>query len=236
MELRNVEIKRNFIERTLMSIKDYVRNNKKVVIYSTFSVLTIIIIVVSGIIYYQTEEQNELAELEQILYEYKVNNESKEGDESKSLKKTIDRLKNLINSSYWGFVNNNGYYIIADLYQSENMVREANEYFLKFVKESPKSFFAPLALKQAGILYENIGEYDEAFKIYKRVEKEYRDSIILDEIYYNIGRLYQNKGRLLKAREYYNKLIIQYPQSIFIEKAKNRMFLLGYLEKRKIKM
>ena len=148
---------------------------------------------------------------------------------------TFTIKKDKDSSWYWGYVNENGYYIIADLYFSLDMNQEGKDYLLKYVDNSPSPFFASLALLRAGIACEKIGENEEAFKIYKQLEEDYIDTKIADEIYYNLGRIYNKKGDLNKAREYYNKVILMYPMSIHAEMAKKRLLVLGYSNNPKIK-
>ncbi|MDY6932649.1 MAG: tetratricopeptide repeat protein [Spirochaetota bacterium] len=233
MDKSGIQINRNIIERSLMIIKEYIKRNKKIILYTLSIGVLIVIIIITGVVYYRSEENREIVEFEKIIEEYRnsYSNEKSidESIEIQRFQETIDKLKKLIDSSYWGYVNENGYYVIADLYESQKMFRDAKEYFLKFVEESPSSFFAPFALRKAGNVCEHLGELEEAFQIYQRLEREYSNSMIADGIYFDMGRIYQKKGNTIKAREYYNRLISQYPFSLFTNKAKNRLFLLEYL-------
>ena len=220
---RNIEINRNIIEKFLMKVKDYFRKNIRLVIYSAISIIVFLTIIISGIVYFNHREKNEIKELEIILEKYY----SSESDKEKNIQKTINDINNLINSSLWGYVNKNGYYIIAGLYFSVNKHNEGKDYLLKFVNKSPSSFFAPLALHRAGIECEKLNNINEALQLYQRLESEYDGCVISDEIYYDLGRIYHVKGNILKAKEYYNKVILQFPISMYASKAKKRLLLLG---------
>jgi tetratricopeptide (TPR) repeat protein len=225
---RDIEIKRNIIERFLMMVRDFILKFRKEVLISLVSIIAVTALLIAGIILYEKKVEWVLAEFEQILNKYnEVKIENKE-EKIKELKKTAKLLNDVIDSSYWGYINVNGYYIIANLYVAIDMFTEANEYLLKFAVQSPKSFFAPLALNRAAIINEQMGKQDEALKIYLQIEKDYEDCIIIDEIYYNLGRIFQIKGEKVKAREYYNKIATLFPRSIFVEKAKKRLLMLGY--------
>lgn len=224
MNDRKIEIKRNIIEKFLMRVKDLFKENKRLVIYSFISAIAVLVLLISGIVYIQNREQKEIKELETIIEKYY----SDEGNLEKNLNKTIDDLNILIKSSLWGYVNRNGYYIIAGIYISQNKDNEGKEYLFKFVNKSPSSYFAPLALHRAGIICEKLNDVTGALQIFNRLEKEYKDCIISDEIYFDLGRMYYKKGDLIKAKEYYNKVIKDYPISIFNSKAKKRLLLLGY--------
>ncbi len=221
---RKIEIKRNIIEKFLIIVKNYFRQNKKLVLSSFISIFVLLALVISVIVFVNNKEKNELMRLEMILERYYSNTQEKE----KNFQKSIDDLNVLINSSIFGYVNKNGYYIMAGLYLSMNKYNKGKEYLLKFADKSPSSFFAPLALHRAGIASEKLNDINGAFQIFQRLEKEYSNSIISDEIYYDLGRIYQLKGDRFKAREYYNKVILEHPVSIFASKAKKRLLLLGY--------
>ncbi len=223
MNDRKIEISRNIIENFLMRLKDIFRNNQKVIIYSSVSIVIMLALILSGVVYIHNKEQREIRELETIIDRY-----YSDGEKNRNLKRTIDELNSLIKSSLWGYVKENGYYLIAGLFLSENKYNEGREYLLKFVDESPSSFFAPLALHRAGVICEKLNDINGTFRILGRLEKEYKECIIADEIYYDIGRMNHKKGDFLKAKEYYNRVIKDYPMSIFNSKAKKRLFLLGY--------
>ncbi len=224
MSTRKIEIERNLIERFLMGVKDRYKSNKKPLIYSFISILIVVALIISGVVYYRNREKVELEQFEKILDRYSTSDQN----DLKNIQKTINDLNALIDSSLWGYVNENGYYVVAGLYLSINNQKEGKKYLLKFVDKSPSSFFAPLALHRAGIASEELGDINDAFRIYQRLEKEYQNSIIADEIFYDLGRINQVKGNLLKAKEYYNKVISEYPISVFASKAKKRLLLLGY--------
>jgi len=224
MNDRKIEIKRNIIEKSIMKAKDFYKENKKIIIYSFISIISILALLITSVVYLNTREQKEVKKLETIIERYY----SDDGNREKNLNKTIDELNSLIKSSIWGYVDKNGYYIAAGIYLSQNKYNEGREYLLKFVNKSPSSFFAPLALHRAGIICEKLNDLNGAFQIFNRLEKEYNGCIIADEIYYDLGRMYHKKGDLIKAKEYYNKVIKDYPISIFNTKAKKRLLLLGY--------
>ncbi|MBN2039485.1 MAG: tetratricopeptide repeat protein [Spirochaetes bacterium] len=224
MNTRKIEIERNVIERFLMRVKDLVRNKKRPLIYSSIIFVILAVLIISGIVYYHSRENRELIQFEKILDDYY----SETGEKVRDLNRTLDELNKIIESSMWGYVNENGYYIVAGLYFNADKHNEGKEYLLKFVENSPSSFFAPLALHRAGIVSEKLNDIDGALKIYKKLETEYNDSVIADEIYYDLGRIYHLQGDVFKAKEYFNKVISDFPVSMFAVKAKKRLLLLGF--------
>jgi len=231
VERRQIEIKRNIIEQSIMYIMDFINKNRKKFFISCISILVSTIIVFCGILIYEKFEYNELIQFEKVLEIYRDSYMLEEKARKEVFQKTIIDLKIIIDSSYWGYVHENGLYILAGIYHGEKDYSKAKEYYLKFVNRAPSSFFASLALHQAGIMSEYIGDYNKAMQIYQQLEKEYSNSVIADEILYDLGRIFQINGDTLKSREYYNKVISLYPQSIFTNKAKKRLFMLAYYKK-----
>ncbi len=229
MAKREIKIQRNVIENSLMYLKNLIKKNKKAFIYVVISVILVVLLLIAGFIIYDKKESRDLAAFEKILESYKKKSGSDTETRQRNLKETVKELNRLIDSSYWGFVNKNGYYVIGNLFYEEKMYEDAKKYSLRFVDKSPSSFFAPLALQQAARSSEMIGDLDGAFNLYKRLESEYGDSEIVDHIYYDLGRIYGKRGDKFKAREYYNKLIISYPKSMLAERARKNLYLLGYI-------
>jgi TolA-binding protein len=59
------------------------------------------------------------------------------------------------------------------------------------------------------------------------MEEEYPDSLVADQMYYNLARVYGKKRDFANSKKYFNKVISSYPQSVFVAKAKKSLFLLG---------
>jgi tetratricopeptide (TPR) repeat protein len=220
---RTIDIERNIVERFLMRIKESSKGRKKQILLVIGILFLCAILAITGIVFYNTKANNELTEFEKILDQYYMSSEK-----DSILENTVNGLNKIINKSLWGYVNENGNYIVAGVLLSAEKYTEGKDYLLKYVEKSPSSFFAPLALHKAAIIYEKLDDTENAYKLYSRLEKEYKDSVIIDEVYYNLGRLFQIKGDFLKAKEYYNKIISEFPMSMFSAKAKNRLFLLTY--------
>jgi len=223
MDDRTIEINRNIIERFLMKVKNILRHNFRVFIYSLISVFILLALLISVVVYINNREKKELEAFEKVIDSYYAQTEGRE----KNIQKTVDDLNKIIASSLWGYVKKTGNYVLGGLYLSANNYSEGKNYLLKFADKSASSFFAPFALLRAGLASEKLNDIDGALKIYERLEKEYKDSTIADEIYFDLGRVYQIKGNSVKAKEYYNKVIMEYPVSLFASEAKKRLILAG---------
>ncbi len=229
---RDIEIQRNIVEKSLMVIKDFIKAHRRLTLSIIISGMIAFIAVIIGIVYYEKRENAEIIQYERILDKYHGSRDINEAEKAALLKNAVNDINKLMDSSYWGFVHRNGYYTIAGMYYSQKMYKEAKEYFLKFAYRQPSSFFAPLAIQKSAVCSEYLQQYDESLKLYQRLERDYLDSPLTEQIYYDLGRMYQQRNDIFKAREYYNKIITGFPKSVFVKKTRDRMFFLGYSDKK----
>lgn len=231
MEKRDIEIRRNIVEQSLMAAKDFARAHLRAVAYAAAGLLAAVALVIAGIVVYNSVEDKELASFELILDRYRVSAGPQGAEREARFAKTVQELEAVVRGSYWGYVHTNGYYIIGGLCYGERRYAEAGKYYLRFFEGSPRSFFAPLGLQQAARCSEQLGDLKEAARLYSLLEKKYGEGIIADQILYDMGRMRQQQGEIFKAREYYNKLIVSHPRSSFVQKARERLMLLGQGER-----
>jgi tetratricopeptide (TPR) repeat protein len=230
MERREIHIQRNLIENFLMATKDFIKKNRKLVGYSMLFVLVLIVLVIGGLIYYDARENSEIERFESIMEEYR-NYSGDIAGKTSLLYVTVSELDKLLQSSRWGYVAQYGNYVIGNLYFENQKYDKAREYYLKHAEDSSAVPFKLLSLQKAAVACEYMNNHNDAFQIYKKMSEEYGDSILADQIYYDLGRMYQKRNDIYKAREYYYKVITAYPRSIFSGRAKRRLFLLSYSEK-----
>ncbi|MBN1187609.1 MAG: tetratricopeptide repeat protein [Bacteroidales bacterium] len=62
---------------------------------------------------------------------------------------------------------------IGDAYVELDELEEGLSYYLKAIDKNDNDFTAPLYMMKAGLVYEELGEYDEALKLYEKLELEY---------------------------------------------------------------
>ncbi|HSV97043.1 MAG TPA: tetratricopeptide repeat protein [Spirochaetota bacterium] len=233
METRDIEIRRNVVERALMAVKEFAKENLRLVVYCVTGLLAAAVLFSAGYLYYEYREADELARFEKILDDYRNLQVEGEAERTAALEKTAAEIIAASDSSYWGYVRRNGHYVAAGLYYDARMYEKALASYLKFVERSPSSFFAPLGLQQAARSHEAMGRNKEAIAVYERLEKDYADSAVADQILYDAGRLYQMEGDLFKSRESFNRLMTLFPKSPFSRKARERLMLLGLVEAKK---
>jgi tetratricopeptide (TPR) repeat protein len=85
---------------------------------------------------------------------------------------------------------------LGDAYAESGEFEKAIRSYLSAVAKYENEFTAPIILKKAGIVSEEMGDLDQALEIYQRIEREYPDSAEGREIKKYIGRV---EGKLLAS-------------------------------------
>ncbi len=65
---------------------------------------------------------------------------------------------------------------IGDAYVELGELKEGLSFYIKAAARKKNDFTTPVYLKKAGLVYEEIGEFDKAIQMYESIEKEYPDS------------------------------------------------------------
>ncbi|HPS86027.1 MAG TPA: tetratricopeptide repeat protein [Spirochaetota bacterium] len=217
-----IEIERNPIEKFLMSVKDFSKNNRRKVITVSISVILILIISLAAYVLLTGSSEKQLIKFEQVIDSYRsdpMNQEVKD--------KTIVELQSLISDTKFGFVHEMSYYFLGNIFFTEKKYSEAYSMFEAFIKKSSDDVFVPIAVNKTAICLEEQGKIDEAITLLNKYESDNSDSIAMDQIYYNSARLYSLKNNQIKAREYFNSVIAKYPESIYAERSRERLLLLS---------
>jgi len=224
---REIKIQRNIVEQGMMAVLNFVKSHRRLVLFVFIGSILGITLIIASVVYINNDAEKNLVAFETVLDEYRQSYVASPDAREKNLDKTVNKLNEIIDTQ----INNNkeyinGYYIIGTLYYNENKHKEARDYFLRFADNS-SSFFTPLAYQQAAISSEHLGDFKRALELYSILEKEYDDSYLIDQVYYNLGRMYQKEKNIFKAREYYKKVMLEFPQSFFANSSKSRLLLLG---------
>jgi len=226
---RQVSVKRNIVEQTLMNVKDYILAHQSIVVKISIVSGIVLFVIIAGIVFFDHKINKETSDFEAVLEEYRNTYTLDESQKQEKFKRTVNKLGSIVDSSYFGYVHKNGYYIIASLYFNEKDYSNAVKYYEKAYHYcSP--LFAALALQQAGIACEYINNIDEALRYYLLCESKYNDAYNSDQILFNIGRMYSLKGEYFKAREYFTKVTVEFPQSVFAKRAIQYGMFLGAIE------
>lgn len=220
---RNIEIQRNVIERYLMTVKEFVRENSKKVKYATIALFSVIVIIIAADFIYSHIASGERGRLDAIMDTYRTGSANPE-----TVAKCRDDLVTLVKSAKTGYVKDMGSFLLASILFDEKKYQEALELYLEFAdKSSSDTLFIPLAVNKAVVCLEEMGKYDQAITLIAKHSEDKDFQVVMDQMMYNSGRLYALKGDNAKAREFFNQVRTDYPQSPYAEKAKERLFLLS---------
>ena len=220
---RNIEIQRNVIERYIMTVKEFVRENSKKVKYISIAVLAIIAILIAADFTYGYIASKERSRLDTIMDTYRAGSDNPE-----VAAKCRDELMLLVKDARTGHAQDMGRFFLASIYFDEKKYQESLEQYLEFAGDSSSdTLFVPLAVNKASICLEEMGKYDQAIALIAKYSENKDFMVVMDQMIYNTGRLYALKGDNAKAREFFNQVRTDYPQSPYAEKAKERLFLLS---------
>lgn len=220
---RNIEIKRNVIERYVMTVKEFVRENSKKVKYATAALFAVIAILIAADFFYGHIASKERGRLDAIMDTYKAGSENPD-----TAAKCREDLILLVKDAKTSHVKDMGTFLLASILFDEKKYQESYEYYLEFARESSSdTLFIPLAVNKAAVCLEEMGKYDQAITLISKYSENKDFLAVMDQMMYNTGRLYALKGDSAKAREFFNLVRTDYSQSPYAEKAKERLFLLA---------
>ncbi|MCL2155527.1 MAG: tetratricopeptide repeat protein [Leptospirales bacterium] len=220
----NIEIERNPIERSLMYVKDFLKNHSRKVIYLTVSILVLFSLSLTVYLLLNRSSEKEIVRLEIIIDNY---NKSVSENNPEANNKTITELNNLISETKYGFVNRICHYWLGNILFEEKRYGEAYEAFNIFIKKSSDDVFVPIAINKAAICLEEDGKIENAITFLNEYVTDSKNKISMDQIYYNLGRLYQLTDNQIKARDSFKYVVDEYPESVYANRSKERLFLLS---------
>jgi tetratricopeptide (TPR) repeat protein len=220
----NIAIERNPIERFLMYVKDFLKSNRRKVIYSTVSILVLFSLSLTVYLLLNKSSEKELVRLEIIIDNYQ---KSAIENDPEANNKAITELNNLIAETKYGFVNKICHYWLGNILFEEKKYGEAYQAFDIFIKKSSDDVFVPIAINKAAICLEEDGRIDNAISFLNEYATDKKNKISMDQIYYNLGRLYQLTNNQIKARDSFKYVIDEYPESVYANRSKERLFLLS---------
>ena len=109
----------------------------------------------------------------------------------------------------------------------EEAYAEATTYFLSVVERNRDGYLAPLALFNAGVSSEQLGDSLKAIEYYQRVYDNYgNDAVESPRALFSLARLYEAEGEKELARAMFQQLSDEFPASEFARLAKNRLVTL----------
>lgn len=219
-----IKIQRNPVENFLMALQKFFKHHRKLVIWTVAAIFIVLIAYVVYSVVYDQKSLSDQAKFDKSLESVLSINTQDEAARKIKIEEGIKELDSIVSKS-WGPVAQIGYYNIAFLCNEYNRADLAKVYFVKFADKNKKSLLAPLAIKQAAVVYEDAGDFQNALNLYQRLAKDYSESIIKDRIDYDLGRMYQRIGDMDNAKKSFNKVILEHPGTEFAKDAQKRIQL-----------
>lgn len=103
----------------------------------------------------------------------------------------------------------------------------AAERYTALAEEFPESYLAPVALFNAAVAQEELGNGEEATALYERVTDEYAESSAqVPRALFALGRLSEGAEAYDEAATYYNRILDEYGDSSWTTIARNRIIFL----------
>lgn len=219
----SIEIQRSKIEQFLMFVKEFVKKNTRKVITVIITFMIMLTISLAIYIFYVGSSEKELVKFEIIIEKYRSDPLNQEIQNN-----TVTELRKLISETKFGFIHDVSHYYLGNILFSESKFNEAYDAFSVFIKKSSsKDVFIPIAVNKSALCLEELDKIDEAIDILSKFDEKNIETIVSDQINYNIARLYSMKNNQIKAKEYFNNVISKYPRSVYAERSKERLFLLS---------
>ena len=224
--MSNVKVEQNKFEKIFSGIFGYISSHKKMFIFSFLLILIAVLAIIVFAIYYDKHQSEVVVQYEAILDEYSrlIEEEKKE----EAVDYAVTEIVKLSESAKWGYIKDNGYYLVAGILYHNKRYEEALSYYKKFIENNDSSELIPLARIQIAVTLEWLDRNDEAFEIYKILETDLADTKFIEQIIYDLGRHYERTGDVKKAKEYYGRLISEYIGSFYEKQAKKRLMLINY--------
>jgi len=221
---REIEIERNVIEKSLMDIKDFVRDNRKTFLYSSVAFLALVVILIGAFVYVDTVNSRNRAAFDIIVEKYDLYSERGDLEQIGPL---VKDLKEFVDSTSFGFSHRMARYMLGSLYFDSGEYGEALACLTKFSRRAPSPFFASLSLVKAAVCAEELGDYDKALELYAVIEEDFSDSMVVDQALYNKARIYSLKGDYANSGKYYNRVVTSFPQSPYASRSRKKIMLMG---------
>ena len=117
------------------------------------------------------------------------------------------------------------YYIGNTLYKARKY-EEAVKYFEQGYTINNKFYISFLCLQKEASSYEQLGEYEKAVQVYKKIENEFSDSFILPTVLFNLAQIYEKQDKLEKANDVYSKIVSSFQWSSWKGFAEKRQLLI----------
>ncbi len=118
-------------------------------------------------------------------------------------------------------------FVSGNIYFEEEKWEEAAETYQEVFNIYEDSYLSPIALNNASVAYENMGETDGAIEMLTLITENYKNTFIdIGKVYFSKGRLYESRELFEEAKTAYNILVDEYPNNNWTKLARNRIIAL----------
>lgn len=149
---------------------------------------------------------------------------SVEGADATELKSELAALSKRGGKSYPAV---KALYLQGLIAYEEEAFAEATTFFVSAAERNREGYLAPLALFNAGVSSEQLGDNLKAIEYYQRVYDNYgRSAVESPRALFSLARLYEANGDIELARAMFQQLSDEFPSSEFARLAKNRLVTL----------
>lgn len=197
--------------------------------------LTVLIVIIVGIVgsflYLEITERRATAAAnlaEELRTSYQEWTNLEEGEEKSAQLEEIESTASEILDRFGNtFAAQRAHFVLASVaWENEDYEAAAAE-FTTLAEEFPRSYLAPVALFNAAVAQEQLGNADEARSLYAEVVDVYADSSAqVPRALFALGRLSEASESWEEAASYYNRILDEYGQSSWTTLARNRIIFL----------
>jgi predicted negative regulator of RcsB-dependent stress response len=197
--------------------------------------LTVLIVIVVGIVgsflYLEITERRAVAAAnlaEELRSSYQEWTNLEEGDEKSAQLEEIESTAAEILDRFGNtFAAQRAYFVLASVAWENENYQEAASQFSTLGQEFSRSYLAPVALFNAAVAQEQLGNAEEARSLYRRIVEEYAEtSAQVPRSLFALGRLSESSESWEEAATYYNRILDEYGQSSWTTLARNRIIFL----------
>ncbi|MFQ5900206.1 MAG: tetratricopeptide repeat protein [Thermodesulfobacteriota bacterium] len=202
--------------------------NRKSFLTFVISASVLIILFVSGYIYYKSSEENTLKAFTKGMVLYN-NVKSAEGvsKTTKDYEKTVTLFKEVVSSYPKSKVMPLAYLFLGDIYYQTGEYDDALNSYSHILKgDYDDNDIKTIALYSTGKTLESMGKLDEAIKQYEEIEQENADGFLKALVLMDLGRLYEKQNRPAESLDRLREFLTVSPDSILVDKVRYRISIL----------
>ena len=203
-------------QKLISNISDFASKNKKYFTIGAIALAAVLLIVLIATAVSNSSSEKALVKVatcEDMLNESDVNYDE-----------IIADLEKEVKSSSYASVK--AQYLIGIANAKKDNFANAYDAFVKASKMNSKLYIAKLALMNAAVCKDNLGNTDEALDLYNQVVGMDSELGLGARALFNIARIYYEKGNKDLAKATFESLIADYPLSEYSNAAKNIVSLM----------